>query len=212
MYENITKKSTNTSHAVMDSSFHSTPSKTRSGRIYASASKTSTVTSSSVASRSSVQEAGSSTEKIKPKPKLPTPDFEHRRELNLLQKDLNQFPSKLHDNPPPLNYAKRPVSRIRFQGSPASEPINSPSPPTNEVRAMRLFDDTNTSPVSVPKLSLKSKFFDQNRRTSAPAATLAFGDSEPRKRKRASNINPFTPVSIWASLRKKARMTSGESR
>ena len=220
MYENNAKKVDQNSHqVVMDSSFHSTPSKTRSGRIYAAAiakAAQAAQAASSTSQGSPAANAGSSTEKIK-KSKLPTPDLERPRELNLLQKDLHE--AKLnHESgaPPPLNYSKRPVSRIRFPGllSPASEPINSPSPPTNEVRAMRLFDDTNTSPVSVPKLSLKSKLFDQNRRISAPPAVtaLAFGDSEPRKRKRASNINPFTPVSIWASMRKKARMTSGESR
>ena len=218
MYENNAKKVDQNSHqVVMDSSFHSTPSKTRSGRIYAAAiaAKAAAQASSSVSSQESPANAGSST--VNKKSKLPTPDLERPRELNLLQKDLHEAKLEAANGaPPPLNYSKRPVSRIRFPGllSPASEPINSPSPPTNEVRAMRLFDDTNTSPVSVPKLSLKSKLFDQNRRISAPPAVtaLAFGDSEPRKRKRASNINPFTPVSIWASMRKKARMTSGESR
>lgn len=219
MYSNAKKCEANghSHNQVMDSSFHSTPSKTRSGRIYAAAIAAKAAqaqASSSVSSQGSPANAGSST--VNKKSKLPTPDLERPRELNLLQKDLHEAKLEAANGaPPPLNYSKRPVSRIRFPGmmSPASEPINSPSPPTNEVRAMRLFDDTNTSPVSVPKLSLKSKLFDQNRRISAPPAVtaLAFGDSEPRKRKRVSNINPFTPVSIWASMRKKARMTSGES-
>ena len=66
-------------------------------------------------------------------------------------------------------------------------------------------------------------FSDENRRCSAPAPAsniLAYAASNQdqaimndqlRKRKRSSNINPFTPTSIMATLRKKARMTSGES-
>ena len=58
------------------------------------------------------------------------------------------------------------------------------------------------------------------RRLSAPAPVQRYAASNQeqalindqlRKRKRCSNINPFTPTSIMATLRKKARMTSGES-
>ena len=77
-----------------DSSFHSTPSRTRSGRIYTAA----TI-------------AGSSTEKIKNNKKLPLPNLEAPRELNLLQKDLPKFNVNAGGLPPPLNYTKRPVSR-----------------------------------------------------------------------------------------------------
>ena len=60
----------------------------------------------------------------------------------------------------------------------------------------------------------------ENRRVSAPAPVQRYAASNQeqaiindqlRKRKRSSNINPFTPTSIMATLRKKARMTSGES-
>ena len=77
-----------------DSSFHSTPSRTRSGRIYTAKNAP----------------ASSSTEKIKNK-KLPLPDLERPRELNLLQKDLPKFNVNAGGLPPPLNYTKRPVSR-----------------------------------------------------------------------------------------------------
>ena len=99
---------------------------------------------------------------------------------------------------------------------------------------MRLFDDSLgkdnnlianeaiTSPVSAPRLNVRSRIFnigfrtDENRRVSAPGAAsniLAYAEQgvEQRKRKRTTNINPFTPTSLMATLRKKARMTSGES-
>ena len=111
MYENNAKKVDQNSHqVVMDSSFHSTPSKTRSGRIYAAAIMAKAAQAAQAASTSQgspAVNAGSSTEKIK-KSKLPTPDLERPRELNLLQKDLHE--AKLnHESgaPPPLNYSKR---------------------------------------------------------------------------------------------------------
>lgn len=94
---------------------------------------------------------------------------------------------------------------------------------------MKLFDDSQliTSPVSAPRLNMRSRFFeqhlhsDESRRMSAPAPLasniLAYSANQDptidqlRKRKRSSNINPFTPTSLMAALRKKARMTSGES-
>ena len=132
------------------------------------------------------------------------------KELHLLQKDVL---------PPPLNYVKRPVSRI--SGIPNSRFQSPSSPPTNEVEAMKLFDDhIITSPVTAPRLNpIRSRVFesDKDRRQSAPAPgnnLMAYsgGDASERKRKRVTNINPFTPSYIMANLRKKARMTSGESR
>ena len=61
-------------------------------------------------------------------------------------------------------------------------------------------------------------FLDEKRRVSAPAPVsniLAYKPESSiehlRKRKRATNINPFTPTSLMQTLRKKARMASGES-
>ena len=165
------------------------PCRTRSGRIY-------------IAGSSSAEKTGEKKPLFQPpRPKLA---------LNLLQKNLDNSRT-----PPPLNYVKRPVSRIQSRLSrPASDPLD---PPTNEVRAMRLFDAPApmvTSPVSAPRLQLaKSRFcFDENnRRVSAPAPGSNIYQHEEKKRKRTANINPFTPTSILASMRKKARMTSGES-
>ena len=85
---------------------------------------------------------------------------------------------------------------------------------------MKIFDDhIVTSPVTAPRMNpTRSRVFgdSENRRDSAPAAAsniMAYaGDAIDRKRKRTTNINPFTPTSILATLKKKARMTSGESR
>ena len=59
---------------------------------------------------------------------------------------------------------------------------------------------------------------DEKRRVSAPAPVSNIIAYKPdpsieilRKRKRATNINPFTPTSLMQTLRKKARMASGES-
>lgn len=90
---------------------------------------------------------------------------------------------------------------------------------------MKLFDDNNlTSPVSAPRnLQMRSRLFgnslqNENRRVSAPApatnilAHFNNSENEQRKRKRTTNINPFfTPTSLLATMRKKARMASGES-
>ena len=87
---------------------------------------------------------------------------------------------------------------------------------------MKLFDDhVITSPVTAPRLNpIRSRVFetDRDRRQSAPAPgnnLMAYNSGDnasERKRKRVTNINPFTPNYIMANLRKKARMTSGESR
>ena len=93
---------------------------------------------------------------------------------------------------------------------------------------MRLFDDSQltTSPVTVPRLNMHSRIFgggvkavmegeeDEKRRrlsAPAPASNIMAYESGERKRKRTTNINPFTPSSILATLKKKARMASGES-
>jgi len=193
--------------------------------------------------------------------RLPTPTFNlpKAKELNLLQMNLPNLlqicqnlaspkknlpkpeepPSPVRRSPsckpPQLNYTKRPKSRIHprllgYEG-PASDPI---MPPTNEMKSIKLFDDSRdssqlaTSPVSTssaPRQLMRSRIFSdssdpENRRVSAPAPVQRYAASNQeqaiindqlRKRKRSSNINPFTPTSIMATLRKKARMTSGES-
>ena len=57
----------------------------------------------------------------------------------------------------------------------------------------------------------------ENRRVSAPAPVQRYAASNQeqaiindqlRKRKRSSNINPFTPTSIMATLRKKSTQSS----
>jgi len=108
-------------------------------------------------------------------------------------------------------------------------PVNMHSPPTNEVKAMKLFDKSPTlgsSPVrafSAPKFAAaKGRLLFGSgdnashvvpKRMSAPAAgfRVSFGATETvdlgkeRKRKRVANINPFTPTSMLASLKKKYR-------
>lgn len=193
--------------------------------------------------------------------RLPTPTFNlpKAKELGLLQMNLPNLlqicqnlaspkknlpkpeepPSPVRRSPsckpPQLNYTKRPKSRIQprllgYEG-PASDPI---MPPTNEMKSIKLFDDSRdssqlaTSPLSTssaPRQLMRSRIFSdssdpENRRVSAPAPVQRYAASNQeqaiindqlRKRKRSSNINPFTPTSIMATLRKKARMTSGES-
>lgn len=170
-------------------------------------------------------------------------------ELNHLQRDLMpemmDFEEPTCNEPPPLNYSKRPMSRLlhvsvdhqtnhtpqpygdKGTQSPwlLKTPANLHSPPTNEVNAMRLFDHSPTvvsSPVAaytVPKHGMtKSRLFfgegfdepNHMRRTSAPAGLrVTFnGQTEndmvkERKRKRVGNINPFTPTSMLASLKKR---------
>ena len=189
-------------------------------------------------------------------------------QLNLLQKDLSNdlFQKDATFNemmdldeptctePPPLNYSKRPMSRLlhisidsshqntpkHFGQSQSGEDVKSPwllqtpcnphSPPTNEVKAMKLFDKSpptfGSSPVAaftVPKFgATKSRLLfgagDDGdhfnpRRASAPTGLrVSFGlpdvsqvevSGKERKRKRVANINPFTPTSMLASLKKK---------
>jgi len=217
------------------------PCRTRSGRIYTSGLIHLEKTPQSCQMESSCSDDQATAEdkslgsneilhkesELMPEPrKRPTPKFilPRSKELNLLQKD--KF-DQLTSMPPPLNYNKRPVSRLsgnhpRYFDSegPHSDPI---TPPTDGVKAMKLFDDCQliTSPVSAPKI--RSRIFsnfgsDEKRRVSAPAPVsniLAYKPESSiehlRKRKRATNINPFTPTSLMQTLRKKARMASGES-
>ena len=179
-------------------------------------------------------------------------------QLNLFQRDLltNNDMMDFDDHPtcnepPPLNYSKRPMSRLLHvavdhqnaatpkhfgdesttPGSPWLQrtPANMHSPPTNEVKAMKLFDKSPTlgsSPTgafSAPKFAAAkgrmlfgsgdSASHAMPKRMSAPAAgfRVSFGSTETadlgkeRKRKRIANVNPFTPTSMLASLKKKYR-------
>ena len=163
---------------------------------------------------------------------------------------MMDFEEPTCNEPPPLNYSKRPMSRLlhiatenlSLQHTPIDHddddespwqlqtPANPHSPPTNEVKAMKLFDrsptlgNSPTGAFTVPKFgATKSRLLfaagDNGdtyhpRRTSAPAGMrVTFGQTEvnscdvskERKRKRVANINPFTPTSMLASLKKKFR-------
>ena len=100
-------------------------------------------------------------------------------------------------------------------------PANLHSPPTNEVKAMKLFDKSPTygsspvAPFTAPKFGSRLLFGfssskDNHRRISAPSGLrVSFGLTEAelsgkeRKRKRIANINPFTPKSMLKSMKKK---------
>jgi len=112
---------------------------------------------------------------------------------------------------------------VNEAGSPwvLKTPLNMHSPPTNEVNAMRLIDDesptiadssfeTFTAPrIRFPtnKLLFGISNEAEQRRTSAPTGLrMSFSHDEVkngRKRKHVANINPFTPTSMLASLKKK---------
>ena len=168
-------------------------------------------------------------------------------ELNLLQKDfLNDMEldedEPAYNEPPPL-ITKRPMSRLNISvdtprhiygnnesasnSSPwlLKTPANLHSPPTNEVKAMKLFDkspfygSSPIAPTTAPRYARGIKFRhlmgadnngDHSRRFSGPAGLrVSFGQPETetsgkeRKRKRVANINPFTPNSMLESLKKK---------
>lgn len=216
------------------------PCRTRSGRIYTK----DTPNTSAKDTSSTVSKIPTPIFTTKPSQHQDIqPQSSEGLRLNLLQKDLPEKNRRHHHPsgssssnnmdvmmdlpspvetakaPPPLNYVRRPVSRIRpLQNHPDS-------PPTNGVQAMKLFDANDspgngaliTSPVTAPRPAIKSRlFFTKDRRTSAPGGVAGYenasGDSlnKERKRKRA-NINPFTPTSMLVSLKKKARM-SGENK
>ena len=108
----------------------------------------------------------------------------------------------------------------------SDSPLNSPSPPSHTMRAMRLFDGLGSpnsvcaisSPKTAPRLfGMKSRLlFDEDgesRRSSFPLS-LSKADlhecdstSVPEKPKMA-NINPFTPEGIVASRKRNRSQTS----
>ena len=167
-------------------------------------------------------------------------------DFNLLQKnyitDSMDLDEPTCSRPPPL-ISKRPMSRLSiaidnqsprhynnfivedsyFRSSPLVQqtPANLHSPPTNEVKAMKLFDKSPTygsspvAPFTAPKFGSRLLFGfggnkDDHRRVSAPSGLrVSFGQTEAelsgkeRKRKRIANINPFTPNSMLKSMKKK---------
>jgi hypothetical protein len=234
------------------------PCRTRSGKIYTSVEKRRVEEQASTAAAASVVGATHSASKLPTPvfienrrsssrhcsgasggiatPKSTHIQTSHLRvqevQLNLLQKDLSQDLMDVDEpacvEPPPLNYIKRPVSRLLHnqvdrQHAPATPSVSLHSPPTNEVKAMRLFDKSpvlGSSPVAAataprhafaPKSRLLFGCADESqpRRISAPGALrVSFGPTEAEaslKRKRVANINPFTPTSMLASLKKKYR-------
>merc|ERR1719422_1015454 len=103
-------------------------------------------------------------------------------------------------------------------------PLNSPSPPTNTMKAMRLFDGLTSpssacaisSPRSAPRvLPLKSRLvFDEDgepRRSSFPGIGNQFNkklfvecdSTSPAEKPKLANINPFTPTAMLAANRKR---------
>ena len=112
-----------------------------------------------------------------------------------------------------------------------SSPVQSPSPPTNTMKAMRLFDGLGSpnsacaisslisSPRSTPRvMPLKSRLlFTENgepRRSSFPShgshrRNLNDCDSTASVEKvKLANVNPFTPTAMMASFNKKRRNSS----
>jgi len=102
--------------------------------------------------------------------------------------------------------------------------LNSPSPPTNTMKAMRLFDGLTSpnsacaisSPRSAPRaLPLKSRLvFDEDgepRRSSFPGIGNQFhkklfvecDSTSPADKPKLANINPFTPTAMLAANRKR---------
>jgi len=94
--------------------------------------------------------------------------------------------------------------------------MQSPSPPTNAVNAMRLFDCKSSSSVSstssLPrnKLQKSSRNLFENglqRRKSAPV----YLSQDSRRKSKTANLNPFTPSAMKASLNKSKRKSSVSS-
>ena len=109
-------------------------------------------------------------------------------------------------------------------------PLNSPSPPSHTMRAMRLFDglgSPNTacainSPKTAPRLfGMKSRLlFDDDgepRRSSLPTGNFLKADihecdsTSVTEKPKMANINPFTPEGLVAS-RKRNRSQSSIAR
>ena len=186
-------------------------------------------------------------------PKSPHIQMSHLQvqevELNLLKKDfMNDMELDMDEptcNEPPPLISKRPMSRLHISfGTPChfnvgnddddsdvksllwqlQTPDNPHSPPTNEVKEMKLFDkspmygSSPIAPTTAPRYAPGVKFRhlldaesnrDHSRRVSAPVGLrVSFGQPDTkttgkdRKRKRVTNINPFTPNLMLVPLKK----------
>ena len=106
-------------------------------------------------------------------------------------------------------------------------PLNSPSPPSHTMRAMRLFDVLGSpnsvcaisSPKTAPRLfGMKSRLlFDEDgesRRSSFPLSNMSKADlhecdsTSVSEKPKMANINPFTPEGIVANRKRNRSQTS----
>jgi len=113
-------------------------------------------------------------------------------------------------------------------GDMPSSPLQSPSPPTNAVRAMRIFDMMSSpnsacaisSPRSTPRTVLhKARLLfdeddDEHRRASAPAdptlvdrvlSDIVNSTTNSSEKVKSANVNPFTPSAMMAATKKRCR-------
>ena len=136
-----------------------------------------------------------------------------------------ELPSPKLTAPPPLNYIKRPVSRLsgnesRSKRSREDTPVkgaletsihnnDDQSPPSNGLKKLKLFDGQSPSGVVTSACAPRTKSVAQeNRRASAPAAPQAgcsgAGDAiTNKKRKLMTNVNPFTSTPTFEGLKKR---------
>lgn len=139
--------------------------------------------------------------------------------LNLLPNVLFGDQMELNDEsmtPEPhiFNHLNGPASRLHFslcdisgsRGRAPLTPTNLHSPPTNEVKAMKLFDKSPS-----PKHKLLTSFNEKwaPRRFSASGNYLKSSSAgKDYKRKQVANVNPFTPSSMLASIKKQFKSES----
>jgi len=164
---------------------------------------------------------------------LPTPRFtriqtSHLKpqevRLDILQKSLfcdaleTDFGDEeiLNCEPTPLNPVKRPASRFQFSHKSSKDSltsINLHSPPTDEVKAMKLFDKS-PSPKHKPPLFYGDSLTIRRFPTNGTCFKGLFATSEikslgkERKRKQVANVNPFTPTSMMALIKNQSKMQS----
>jgi len=131
------------------------------------------------------------------------------------------------DDSSPVKHTNKCWPRLPGSTLPSS-PIQSPSPPTNGVRAMRIFDLMSSpnsacvisSPRSTPrhvvhKARLLFEDDDSLRRASAPAepscmercgaAAECDSTTNSSEKVKSANINPFTPSAMLAATKKRCR-------
>jgi len=155
--------------------------------------------------------------------KQPVSRFSQARDRSLHGIPSSPISSCMMDENSPVKHFNKSWPR-RPGGLIPSSPIQSPSPPTNAVKAMRLFDimsSPNTScPISSPRstprglLQKTRLLFDENdehRWASAPPPSdpsfsiSAECDSTSTEKNKSANINPFTPSAMSAASKKRSR-------